>query len=167
MGWRIRSGAMDESIPPQNEDEYRRTRTQQARAAYEEARKKVRFARSPQGGTPNHYEYFVQDVSAAAVDLMLTGLDEWLAAGAKDRASAELDRLDQRRARWAMIALTIAIVVVGVLGFLKPSAPVPAPIVNIQAPAPSPAPMVNVSPVLNQPAPAVGTGARRRKLTRE
>ena len=45
-----------------------------------------------------------------------------------------------------MAVLTVAIVVVGVLGYLKPPAPiiVPAPIVNVPAP---PAPVVTVQAV--------------------
>lgn len=157
---------MEEPTTPANPDEDRRRRTQEARATYDKARDKVRDARTSAGGTPSYYEYFVQDVSAAAVELMLSGLDEWLAAGAKDRASAELDRKDQQKARWVMIALTVAIVIVGVLGYLKPA---PAPIVNNAAPVVNvPTPVVNVTvPAAASPVPPSapsGTPRRKRSL---
>jgi hypothetical protein len=100
---------------------------------------------------------------SAAVELFMAGLEEYLSAAAadrvsaqKDRESAKLDREDQKRVRWGMGILTVAIVVVGVLGYLKPPTPivVPAPVINVAAPPPT---VVNIAPIpvtLTAPEPA-------------
>lgn len=102
------------------------------------------------------YEGFI----AATVDLLMAGLDEYLAAGAKDRASADLDRQamaldreDQRKVRWGMAGLTAAIVlltlVIAASTVVSAFRKSPYPIVNISVPSllPSPAPIVTIQPV--------------------
>jgi hypothetical protein len=115
----------------------------------------------------------------AAVELLLAGLDEWLAAAAKDRESASkdreaaaADRADQARSRRMMNCLTVAIMLSAVAsgaGTLwsaysarRAPAPivVPAPVVSVAA---SPVPTINVLPAPvtpNPPAARVRPGRR-------
>lgn len=102
-------------------------------------------------GESTHLEPAFNAFIAATVDLLLAGLNEWLEAGVKDRdsaqenrASAELDRRDQKKARWVMVLLSAALLVTGAINLLRGH---PTPIVNIPAPAAMPAPVVNVPPV--------------------
>jgi hypothetical protein len=94
----------------------------------------------------------------ATVDLVVTGLEAWLAAGAKDRASAEKDResaakdrIAQDKDRDTMNRLTIVIAlftaIAGIataVSAFKASAPIVVPAPVLAAP---PAPVVNIAPV--------------------
>lgn len=108
--------------------------------------------------SPKRREGAYHGFIAATVDLMLTGLDEYLIAAKaaqdsaqKDRDSAVLDRQEQDKDRNVMNRLTGAIVfftamsaiATGVSAY-RASVTVQAPVVNI---SPPPAPIVNIPAV--------------------
>jgi hypothetical protein len=134
-----------------------------ARKKYDEAyaslREGVKYG-FEHGGTSPLLSAAIPAFNAGLADLMLTGLDEYIAEAAKDRASAVLDRQamaldreDQRKARWGMAWLTGAIVLLTVVMAFSTAASAfrksPSPIVNIAVPPlpPSPVATVTIQPV--------------------
>jgi hypothetical protein len=128
-------------------------------ARYEETAVEFRkWSANYHGGDKKQLDAKYLDLTSAAIGLMINGLQHWLDAAAKDRASAEEDRKSaaddrkqQERDRASMDRSTKAIMVAAVVSAISTgwSAFRPSKPIAISAPpmAPAFAPVVNVPPV--------------------